>query len=165
MKAPLRTVLSAVVASHLLAPTAFTQPKPAGAKTVDPCALLVKAEIADVLGVKVSDAKLNSINAAGPQCEFKLGDYGVLNVFVRHGNPNDKPDVMIAELQKRKITTAELTGVGDRSFYASPGYGMVQLNTFKGTAYLLITALVPGAPEAKVKAGIEKLMAKALTRL
>jgi hypothetical protein len=54
---------------------------------------------------------------------------------------------------------------GTRSFYASPGYGMTQLNTFKGPTYIIITLLVPEATELAQKAAAEKLMRKVLSRL
>jgi len=53
---------------------------------------------------------------------------------------------------------------GTRSFYASPGYGMTQLNTFKGPT-IIITLLVPDATELAQKAAAEKLMRKVLPRL
>jgi len=43
--------------------------------------------------------------------------------------------------------------------------GMVQLNTFKGSAYVIITLLVPGANEAKSKEMAEKLMQKVLSKI
>ena len=45
-----------------------------------------------------------------------------------------------------------------RSFYASPGYGMTQLNTFKGPMYIIITLLVPEATELAQKAAAENPM-------
>jgi hypothetical protein len=45
------------------------------------------------------------------------------------------------------------------------GYGMIQLNTFKGSYYLIITMLVPESTEAAQKTAAEKLMRLALTRI
>jgi hypothetical protein len=59
----------------------------------------------------------------------------------------------------------EVKGIGDRAFFTSPGYGMVQLNTFKGSYYAIITLMVPGASPEKVKAAAEQLMKKALLKL
>jgi hypothetical protein len=42
---------------------------------------------------------------------------------------------------------------------------MLQLNTFKGSQYLIITMLVPGATETAQKTAAEKLMREALTKI
>lgn len=42
---------------------------------------------------------------------------------------------------------------------------MVQLQTFKGSKYILFTLLVPGAKEEVVRPMAEKLMRKLLPRL
>ena len=42
---------------------------------------------------------------------------------------------------------------------------MTQLNAFKGPNYIIITLLIPGAPEAKQKTIAEALMLKALSKL
>ena len=42
---------------------------------------------------------------------------------------------------------------------------MIQLNTFKGSQYLIITMLVPGVTDASQKEAAKKLMLKALTRI
>ena len=41
---------------------------------------------------------------------------------------------MVAEMGKRKIKTGDAPGLGVPAFFAYPGYGMVQLNAFKGTS-------------------------------
>jgi hypothetical protein len=136
---------------------------PAGQKTLDSCSLLTKAEIQAVLeGQTVSDPKMNP---NGLICEFKIGEYGVLSFFVKQNNPKDYADKMQSELKKRNIATSDLKNVGDRSFFAEPGYGMIQLNSFKGSTYVLLTMLVPGAAPEKGKAMAEKLMLKALAKV
>jgi hypothetical protein len=42
---------------------------------------------------------------------------------------------------------------------------MIQLNTFKGSKYLIITMLVPGVAEAAQKTSAEKLMRIALRKI
>jgi hypothetical protein len=42
---------------------------------------------------------------------------------------------------------------------------MQQLAVYKGSKQVLITALIAGAPEAKVKGMIEKVMRKALSKV
>ena len=42
---------------------------------------------------------------------------------------------------------------------------MIQLNTFNGSNYLIITIMVPGATDATQKTAAEKLMRTALTKI
>jgi hypothetical protein len=55
--------------------------------------------------------------------------------------------------------------LGDGAYASSPGYGMQQLGAYKGGTQITVTAMIMGAPEAKVKAIIEEVMRKALGRL
>lgn len=71
----------------------------------------------------------------------------------------------MTELNKMKIVTSEVPGLGDRSFFSNPGYGMIQLNTFKGPNYLIITIMVSGATETAQKTQAEILMRKALAKI
>jgi len=134
---------------------------------IDPCALLTKAEIQAALGQNVGDGKLNTranIAGGGP-CEYTVGSFGVFSILSKETGPGETADKVMSEMKKRKIAVTETTGIGDRSFFSSPGYGMVQLNTFKGTKYLIITMLVPGATEAAQKTAAGDLMNKALKRM
>jgi hypothetical protein len=143
------------------------QPESGGAKKIDTCALLTKAEIQEAIGKNVQDGKLNpnANPAVGAPCEFVVEPYGAFSLLVKPVGPGETADRMMAELTKAKITVSEAPGIGDRSFYASPGYGMTQLNTFKGPTYIIITLLVPDATEIAQKAAAEKLMRKVLPRL
>lgn len=143
------------------------QPESGGAKKIDPCALLTKAEIQETIGKNVQDGKLNpnANPAVGVPCEFVVEPYGAFSLLAKPAGPGEAADRMMAELTKAKIAVFEAPGIGDRSFYASPGYGMTQLNTFKGPTYIIITLLVPGATEIAQKAAAEKLMRKVLPRL
>ena len=134
---------------------------------IDPCALLTKAEIQEALGKPVQDGKPNtSANAAvGLPCQYVVGDYGVFSILVKPVGPGETPDNVLAGLNKAKMKTADAPGIGDRSFFSFPGYGMVQLNTFKGTQYVIMTMLVPGLSEEAQKAPAEKLMKKVLLKL
>lgn len=134
---------------------------------IDACALLTKAEIQAAIGQEVGDGKLNA-NAnplVGQPCEFKVGAYGVFSILVKTAGPGETADKVMAEFKNRKIAVSDAAGIGDRSFFSSPGYGMIQLNTFKGPRYLIITMLVPGATEAAQKTAAETLMRKALTNI
>jgi hypothetical protein len=130
---------------------------------VDTCRLVTKAEVQLAVGLPVADPKPNASNPA--LCDFKVGDYGVVGFAVQPNRPGETPDRIMSELAKRKMQPVEVKGIGDRAFFTSPGYGMVQLNTFKGSNYAIITLMVPGASPEKVKAAAEQLMKKALLKL
>jgi len=136
---------------------------PAMARRVDTCKLVTKAEVQLAVGLPVADPKPNAGNPA--LCDFKVGDYGVVGFAVQPSRPGETPDRIFSETAKRKMQPVEAPGIGDRSFFTSPGYGMVQLNTFKGSNYVIMTLLVPGASPQKVKAAAEQLMKKALLKL
>jgi hypothetical protein len=133
----------------------------------DPCGLLTKAEIQAVVGQNVGDGKLNKVAnpAVGAPCEYIVGTSGVFSILIKAAAPGEVPDKVKAELIKRKIAVSEAPGIGDRSFFSSPGYGMVQLITFKKSKYLIITLLIPGATEVAQKTAAKKLMRKALTKI
>jgi hypothetical protein len=139
----------------------------AASKAVDPCSLLTLADIQEILSQTVQAGKLKADAnlAAGADCSYTVGDYGTFNLMLKPLNASETPDRIYAEFKKRKMTGAELPGVGDRSFFISPGYGMTQLFTFKGDRYILITLMVPGATEKIQNTAAEKLMRKLLPRL
>ena len=143
------------------------QTSPGGVKKIDPCSLLTKVEIQEALGKPVQDGKLNTNanQAVGFPCEYVVGDYGVFSILVKPLGPGETPNKTLAELNKMKMRTADAPGIGDKSFFAFPGYGMVQLNTFKGLHYVIMTLMVPGLSEDGHKAPAEKLMKKVLTVL
>jgi len=64
-----------------------------------------------------------------------------------------------------KLNAKANPAVGAPCEYVIGDYGMIQLNTFKGPWYLIITMLVPGATEAAQKTAAEKLMRDALTKI
>jgi hypothetical protein len=138
-----------------------------GAQKIDPCALLTKAQIQAAVGQNVGDGKsnANANPAVGVPCQYVIGDYGAFSILVKAAGPGETADKMMAELEKRKISVSDAPGLGDRSFFSSPGYGMLQLNTFKGSWYLIITMLVPGATESAQKTAAETLMREALTKI
>lgn len=163
---PQRLALAALL-PLFLAGVVLARQTGTGVQKIDPCALLTKAEIQEALGQDVQDGKLNTTaNAAvGTPCEYVVGSYGAFSLLVKPVGPGETADRTLAELKKMNMKTADAPSVGDRSFFAFPGYGMVQLNTFKGTHYIIMTLLVPGASEEDQKAPAEKLMRKVLTRL
>ena len=158
-----RTVLMVVAVVFCFTGVAAAQ----GAQKIDACTLLTKAEIQAVFGQNVGDGKPNAKAnpAVGSPCEYVIGASGVFSILGKPVGPGETADKVMGELKKMKIAVSDAPGIGDRSFFSSPGYGMRQLNTFKGPKYLIITMLVPGATEAAQKAGAEKLMRKALTKI
>jgi hypothetical protein len=98
-------------------------------------------------------------------CERTVGSSGNVSFFVRQGDPNDKPDAFAPELKKRNVQFAEVKEIGDRSFLVNQSYGMLQLNTYRGSTYVIITLLAPGANEAKSKEMGEKSMQKVTSKL
>jgi hypothetical protein len=148
-------------------PLLQAQTAPAGTKKIDPCSLLTKIEIQEVLGVPVKDGKLNTTAnpAVGQPCEYVVGDYGAFSILVKTAGPGETADAIMAGLAKSKIKTEAAPGFGDRSFFAFPGYGMLQLNTIKGTQYVIMTILVPGKTEDSQKVPAGKLMQKVLPKL
>ncbi len=129
------------------------------------CDLLTKAEIQAVIGQNVGDGKLSgSANPNTAPCQYMVGSGGVFGILIKAAGPGETVDKVMEELRKRKIPVADAPDIGDRSFFSSPGYGMVQLNTFRGSDYLIITMLVPGATEAAQKTAAKELMQKALKK-
>ena len=158
-----RTVLIVVAAVFSFTGVAAAQ----GARKIDACTLLTKAQIQAAVGQNVGDGKLSAKAnpAVGAHCEYVIGDYGAFSILVKAVGPGETADKMMAEMKKMKIAVSDAPGIGDRSFFSSPGYGMLQLNTLKGPWYLIITMLVPGATETAQKTAAERLMRDALTKI
>jgi len=164
---PIRQSLKLAFLGLLLLPSAITllnaQTPPGVAKKIDFCSLLTKAEIQEVLGKPVQDGKLNA--SGGSPCQYIVGDFGAFSVLVKPFGPSETPDKILAALNKMKMKTMDAPGIGDKSFFAFPGYGMVQLNTFKGIQYVIMTLMIPDLSEDGQKAPAEKLMKKVLMKL
>jgi hypothetical protein len=139
----------------------------AAEKAVNPCSLLTQSEIQEALGkpVQAGTLKTHATPAAGADCNFVVGDFGSFNIVLKPMYTGETPELMRAQFAKMKMNLVDLPNVGDRSFFTSPGFGMTQLQTFKGSKYILFTLLVPGVTEATQQAAAAKLMRKLLTRL
>jgi hypothetical protein len=70
------------------------QPESSGAKKIDTCALLTKAEILEAIGKNVQDGKLNpnANPAVGAPCEFVVEDYGAFSLLVKPVGPGETAD-------------------------------------------------------------------------
>ncbi len=153
------------VATKEAPPTVAAAPGvvPASTPGLDPCSLLTGADVQEAVGKTAEDGKPNTTNPT--VCDYKVGDGGILSVVWKKVGPAEGADAVIRGLKEQKIPVAELPGLGDRSFHSSPGYGMTQLNTFRGADYVIVTMLVPGTAETQQKAAAQKLMEKALGKV
>jgi len=133
----------------------------------DACSLLTAAEIKAAVGIDVGTMAINpKMNpAAGVLCDFEFPDAGAGGIAIRQLRPGETPEKVMAELGQQKIKTADAPGIGVPSFFAYPGYGMVQLNSFKGTTHLMLQLMVFAKPQEAVQAAAEKLMRSALARV
>ena len=160
----LRAVLLAVSAISCFTGVAAAE----GTNKIDACTLLTKTEIQAAVGQNVGEGKLNAKAnpAAGVPCQYVVGAYGAFSILAKTTGPGETADRTKDELKRMKIAVSDAsTGIGDSSFFSSPGYGMLQLNTFKGSYYLIITMLLPDSTEAVQKTAAEKLMRTALTKI
>ena len=136
-----------------------------GAKKIDPCNLLTKVEIQQVLGQGATDGKLKPTGGGGPTCSYTVGGFGVLSIVARPARADEIPDQMLPEFKKHNVKAEEVKGVGDRAILTFPGYGMVQLLAFKGSSVLMVQLMMSGATEDKEKVLVRKLTQKALVKL
>ena len=139
----------------------------AAEKAADPCSLLTQAEIQETIGKPVQPGKLkaHATPAAGADCNYIVGDFGSFNVLIKPLQSGETPERIKAQFAKMKMTPVDLPNVGDSSFFTSPGFNMVQLQTFKGSKYILFTMLVPGLEEPAVRPMAATLMRELLPRL
>ncbi len=154
--------LLTVLLSVFLATTAN-----AAEKAFDPCSLLTPAEIQAVLGepVKAGTAKIQPNQMAGANCTYVVNDFGSLNVLIKPLQTGETPEKMKAMFAKMKMKPVDLPGVGDSSFFTSPGFEMVQLHTFKASKYILFTFMDPKRKEAAARPMAAKLMLTVLSRI
>lgn len=131
-------------------------------KNIGPCALLAKSDIQLILGKPVKEAP--AADSAAASCEYIVEDDGLFSVLVKSAGPSETPETFLAGLVFSKIKTEEALGFGERSFYAYPGSGMLQLYVFKGGQWIVMTLMIPGLAESALKAPLEMLMKKALPK-
>ena len=133
----------------------------------DPCKLLTKSEVEAAVGRPVSDGKTEpgATPAAGSSCTYDIPPYGTLNILIRPLSSIETPEKIKNAFARRKPKLEDAPEIGNHAFYLYPGYGMIQLNAFKGSNYMLITILTPEADEAAAKTAAGKLMAMLLEKL
>lgn len=133
----------------------------------DPCAILSKSDIEAAVGRPVSEGKTEpgATPAAGTSCSYNIPPYGTLNILIKPLSSIETPEKIKSAFSKRKTKFEEAPEIGNHAFYIYPGYGMIQLNAFKGSNYILITILIPEADEAAAKTAAGKLMVMLLEKL
>jgi hypothetical protein len=77
----------------------------------------------------------------------------------------ETPEKIKAMFAKMNMKPVDVPGVGDGSFFTSPGFEMVQLHTFKANKYILFTLMDPKRKEAAARPLAEKLMRTLLSKL
>jgi hypothetical protein len=137
-------------------------PAAAPAAALDPCTLLTRAEVEEVVGLPVAAPGPHPGNAA--ICHFDLGDEGALGITTQRLAGDHTAERMIAEFEARNIQVRDASGLGERSFFAGHGYGITGLNTCVQERCLIITLFLADEPESRQEALAEALMRKALPR-
>lgn len=139
-----------------MAPAQLPQP--------DPCGLVAAAEIRAAAGINVGKMAVNpKMNpAAGKLCDFEFPDSGAGGTAIRQLAAGDTADKMRAGLGQQNVKTGDAPGLGVPSFFAFPGYGMVQLNSFKGPTHLMLQLMVFSKSQDQLQAAAEELMRSAL---
>ena len=99
-------------------------------RSIDPCSLLPKEEIAVALGEQVTEAKLQS--SPRPNCKYTVGE-GSLTVFV-FNDPSAKGGFGAGKTLQDPHTEA-VGGVGDQAYW-SPS--IKTLNVLKGKIYFTV---------------------------
>ncbi|HEX7502729.1 MAG TPA: hypothetical protein VF451_04865 [Acidobacteriota bacterium] len=163
MARPYRFLFVLVVLASVSLATAAS----AAGKSFDPCSLITPAEIQSVLGepVKPGTAKIQANALAGADCTYVVGDFGSLSILVKPLQTGETPEKMKAMFAKMNMKPVDLPGVGDSSFFTSPGYEMVQLHTFKASKYILFTFMDSKRKEVAARPLAGKLMKMLLPRL
>src|ERR1035441_5238891 len=117
------------------ASTGSTQsPQPAqsaavpAAATLEPCSVIAKGDVEQVVGKPVGEGKLNAINKS--ICEFNIDEMGsAISFMLTPRSLEDTVDKLLAEMRKRKIHAEPLAGMGDGA-YRAVSYGMRQAGAY-----------------------------------
>jgi hypothetical protein len=138
-------------------------PASVSAPTFDPCTLLARADVEEVVGLPVAEPVPHPGNAA--ICHFDLGEQGAIGITSQRLAGDHTAERMIAEFERRGIQVRDAPGLGDRSFFTDHGYGMTGLNTCTRERCVVINIFLANEPESRQEAFAEELMRKALLRL
>ncbi len=125
----------------------------------NPCSVITKAEVEQVIGKPVSEGKLNSMNSS--ICEFQIDEMGSgISFMLAYRRPGETVDKLVEEMKKRQIPAEPLPGpaLGDGAWRA-----LGQAGAYKGSNHLIVTIM--GLPQAQAQAAAEQALRKAFTRL
>jgi hypothetical protein len=133
------------------------------AAALDPCSVITKADVEQIVGKTVAEGKLNSMNKA--ICEFNIGEMGSsISFMLVPRSPEDTAERMVAEMNKRKIHAEVVPGLADGAYRADT-FGMKQAGAYKGSKHVIVTIAVPGMAPAQAQAIVDQALRKALERM
>jgi hypothetical protein len=133
------------------------------AATLEPCSVIAKGDVEQVVGKPVGEGKLNAINKS--ICEFNIDEMGsAISFMLTPRSLEDTVDKLLAEMSKRKIHAEPLAGMGDGA-YRAESYGMRQAGAYKGRNHVVVTVAVPGMEPTRAQAIADQALRKALERL
>ncbi|MBO9714866.1 hypothetical protein [Sphingomonas sp.] len=140
-----------------------------GFKAEDACAMLPKEKVAEVVGLKVTSAKLDRVtkltqdSAGFSTCTYEFAGGGSLDFFARQSPVNDNTLTAIENTKQGLVANmgakiTELPDLGNGSFSAEPG---AQLHVFRGgNRYFYFMSIIP--PAGKPMLELEKQLADAV---
>jgi hypothetical protein len=129
------------------------------ARAADSCALISKAEVAQVVGAGVGDSRLS-----GGECIFIVDQAGSAGFMVQNGMT---PEAVMEAFKQQNMQVSETRStIGDRSFFIGDNApGGKQLCAFKGRRCILLSLTIPGVTDGTLKTFAQELMCKAIARL
>ncbi len=135
------------------------QPAVAPSAVSNPCSVITKSEVEQVIGKPVSEGRLNSMNSS--ICEFQIDEMGSgISFMLAYRRPGETVDKLVEEMKKRRIPAEPLPGaaLGEGAWRA-----LGQAGAYKGSNHLIVTIM--GLPQAQAQAAAEQALRKAFTRL
>lgn len=121
-------------------PDKGTAAAPAAAESgnLNACAILSKADIAQITGMKVEEVKDRMSSPMTSQCTFIAADATAVDVMIKRSPVNYDVAAEMNGMKKAMpgIPQRELAGIGDKAYYMGG-----QLNVYRGGDYVLISML------------------------
>jgi hypothetical protein len=125
------------------------------------CALITKADVAELAGITAKEVKEGMSSPMVSQCTFTAEDVTTVDVMIKRSPVRYDVDSEMAGMKKGMpgVPFREAAGIGDRAFYMGG-----QLNVYRGDLYVLISMLgFPPGP--KTDEAAQKLAQKVLSQL
>jgi hypothetical protein len=143
----------------MAAAAANAQGKPPG-DGADACTLISRAEIEEIMGIKLSDGeKTSNLQKKGilSTCDYSTAEGGQVSMLIRQTSVKYLPGSEKAEFEKTGMKLRYAQGLGDTAFFADMAGTGTGLNIFRGDHdFVLITAMGIG-PLEKVSPNMVKL--------